>query len=70
MSDQVPGTPGLDALRERLYGTFVSPVRVATPGQVADARRAVEEIRASDPRLIARMEEFWHSGEDPARASA
>ncbi|GGL51586.1 hypothetical protein [Planomonospora parontospora] len=70
MSDQAPGIPGIDELRKRLYGTFVSAVRVATPGQVAEARRAVEAVRAEDPTLVERMEQFWRSGEDPARVSA
>ncbi|MDP9868372.1 MULTISPECIES: hypothetical protein [Streptosporangium] len=71
MSDQAQSrTPGPDELRARLYGTFVSAVRIATPGQIAEAGRAVEEIRRHDPSLVSRMEQFWHGDEDPARASA
>ncbi|WP_433235811.1 hypothetical protein ACQPYK_25980 [Streptosporangium sp. CA-135522] len=71
MSDQAQArVPGLDELKARLYGTFVSPVRIATPGQVAEAGRVVEDVRRQDASLVARMERFWRGDEDPARVSA
>ncbi|MFI6883696.1 hypothetical protein [Streptosporangium canum] len=61
---------GLEDLKTRLHGTFVAAVRLATPSQVAAATRKVEETRRQDPTLVESMEQFWRSGEDPARASA